>query len=365
MTPTSVAPIDSARSEFALRRAPRRGRRGRARRPARAASASSSSSSAAAMSRTASAPMIRASHTSAGDTVKSLRSTGTRHRRPRPREVVGRPAEELHVGEHREAGRPTGLVAATRARRVEVDARGHPWTATAASPRRSRRGGLSPTKADGEPADRARRPLAPRRADASNGRGRRPRPRPGARRGSGRGRSPARLLVIAAAAHEDDRQHDEHRAGHRDPDERRGAAAGAPAGPGRRIRPQPRPANTRDRQDHQRVVTASSPAGERLVGRKLVGLVAPRLEVLHPAGVVGARMPARSRWPARPDRRPWSARGMPCRGGRPRRSGDGGPGRPAPPMPRSPRPSCAGRGPGWRRRRSTWRSGWCRRARRR
>ena len=57
------------------------------------------------MSSTQSAPISRASTRRAGDTVKSLRSTGS----GTPTgggEIVGRAAEELLVGEHRQARAP-------------------------------------------------------------------------------------------------------------------------------------------------------------------------------------------------------------------------------------------------------------------
>ena len=55
-----------------------------------------------------------------------------RRRGPGRAQVVGRPGEELLVGEHREAGRAPGLVGRGQRRRVEVGGAGRPSTATAA-----------------------------------------------------------------------------------------------------------------------------------------------------------------------------------------------------------------------------------------
>ena len=70
-------------------------------------------SSAAAISSTQSAPISRASATSSADTVKSLRSTGSEHGSRGGLQVGRRPAEELLVGEHRQA---RGAAVARRSR---------------------------------------------------------------------------------------------------------------------------------------------------------------------------------------------------------------------------------------------------------
>ena len=101
------------------RRGSRPARRARARRPAHGSRASSVSSSAATISSTASAPMSRASTTSWAETVKSLRSTGSATA-PRAAEIGGRAAEELDVGEHRQARGAAHLVLAGQRGRIEV-----------------------------------------------------------------------------------------------------------------------------------------------------------------------------------------------------------------------------------------------------
>ena len=127
---------------------PRRRGPGRARRPSctstRAASEqpaargrgtidSSSSLRAATMSSTASAPMSRASHTSRAPTREVL----AQHREGtgRPGGCAGRrrqPPKNSRVGEHREAGRPAGLVLLGHRRPGRGRGRGRPWTATGA-----------------------------------------------------------------------------------------------------------------------------------------------------------------------------------------------------------------------------------------
>ena len=64
--------------------------------------------------------MIRASETSRPSTVKSLRSTGRSLALADRGQVVGRPAEELAVGEDREAAAPRRLVGGGQRGGVEV-----------------------------------------------------------------------------------------------------------------------------------------------------------------------------------------------------------------------------------------------------
>ena len=65
-----------------------------------------------------------------------LAEHGDVDRRPGGPEVGRRPAEPVLVGEHRQAGRPTGLVVGGGGGRDRGRARGRPWRATGASPRR-------------------------------------------------------------------------------------------------------------------------------------------------------------------------------------------------------------------------------------
>ena len=103
LTPISPAPAPSA-APAPPRRAPRPAR------PARAASARAAQpelvivDSAAAMSSTASAPIRRASTTSASCTVKSLRSTGRPEACRAAARSAGEPPKKSHVGQDREAG---------------------------------------------------------------------------------------------------------------------------------------------------------------------------------------------------------------------------------------------------------------------
>ena len=121
------------------RRAPRPGRRARAGRPGRPGSASSSSSQGGHDQQHGVGPhepgvaARRPRHT-----VKSLRSTGSPARGPGGGQVVRRAAEELPVGEHRQAGRPRRPRSRRPPRPGRGRAPGRPSTATAASPRRSR-----------------------------------------------------------------------------------------------------------------------------------------------------------------------------------------------------------------------------------
>ena len=72
------------------------------------------------MSRIASAPISRASTTSRGSTVKSLRSTGSDVAAAGRFEIGHRPAEELLVGEHGEAAGAAVLVRRRQLGGVEV-----------------------------------------------------------------------------------------------------------------------------------------------------------------------------------------------------------------------------------------------------
>ena len=102
------------------RRGSRPARRGRARRRARGGRPARRRSSAAAISSTQSAPMSRASTTSKGETVKSLRRTGSEHAaRAAWRSATEPPKNSTSVSTDRHDAPPASYVAGHR-RRVEV-----------------------------------------------------------------------------------------------------------------------------------------------------------------------------------------------------------------------------------------------------
>ena len=132
--------------------------------------------------------MMRASSTSRGSTVKSLRSTGSGTGCSGVGQVGRMGTEELDVGEHRQRGRTAALVGLGHRCCVEVDGEvalrrrpalhlGDHGDVAVPTPRpRARRAGPAPVVPHGPPRATAR-PA-----------GDRPPPPPGARRGCGRGR---------------------------------------------------------------------------------------------------------------------------------------------------------------------------------